>query len=83
MFGLAASVYAYPAALWYMLHNRQQPTELRRHGHCHMVAQCRYLIANTFQRIAIPPSIDHQPPRDSIAFRLISYQSYIHNFYSF
>ena len=66
--------------LWYILHNRQQPLELRRHGYCHMVAERQDLIANTLERIAEPTAVDDKATRNSCALRVISYQLKIHDF---
>lgn len=68
------------AALWYVLHNRQQPLELRRHGDGDMIAQRRDLIADAFEGVAEPTAVDDKATRNSCALRVISYQLQIHDF---
>jgi hypothetical protein len=57
---------------------RQQPLELRRHGHCHAIAQRRYLIPHALEGIAEPTTVNNQPPGDGGALRLISVKTNIH-----
>ena len=78
-----AHMESYAAALWYILHNRQQPLELRRHGYCHMVTQRRNLIPDALQRVAEPTAVDDKATSDGGALGLIADKLYIHNFIGF
>ena len=75
-----AAVESYAAALWYVLHNRQEATELGRHGDGEMIAQRRDLIANALERVAEPSTVDDKATCDGGAVGLITKQLYVHNF---
>ena len=59
VFGFAAAVEAYPRALWYVLHDRQQPLKLRRLGDADVVAKGEDLVSFTLEGVAEPPSVDY------------------------
>ena len=67
-------------ALWYILHNGQEATELGGHGDGEVVAKSGNLIADALQRVAEPTAVDHQPASDGGALGFISYQLKIHDF---
>ena len=83
MLGTSAAMNAYPAALWYILHDRQQPLELWRHGDGKMIAQRRDLIAEAFEGVAEPATVDDKATSDGGALGLITKQLYVHNFLGF
>ena len=68
------------AALWYILHNGQEATELRRHGDGDVVAKSGYLVADTFEGVAEPATVDDKAASDGGALGLVADKLYIHNF---
>ncbi len=54
-----AHMKSYATALWYILHNGQEATELGGHGYCHMVTQRRDLIADAFEGVAEPMAVGY------------------------
>ena len=54
-----AHMESYAAALWYILHNGQEATELRRHGDGEMIAQRRNLIADALEGVAEPTAVGY------------------------
>ena len=68
------------AALWYILHNGQKTTELGRHGDGEVVAKSGDLIADTFEGITEPSTIDHQSASNGGALGFITNQLQIHDF---
>jgi hypothetical protein len=67
-------------ALWYILHDRQKPLELRRHSHGDVVAKSGNLVADALQRVAEPATVDDKATSDGGAVGLITKQLYVHNF---
>ena len=71
---------SYAAALWYVLHNGQETTELGRHGDGEVVAKSGDLVADALQRVAEPTTVDDKATCDGGAVGLITKQLYVHNF---
>ena len=67
-------------ALWDILHERQEALELGGHGYCHMVAKSGDLIANAFESVAEPATVDDKATSNGGALGLITKQLYVHNF---
>ena len=66
------------AALWDVLHDRQQTFELRGVGNGNVVAESGDLIADTLKGIAEPSAIDNKATSDRIALGLIAIKMDIH-----
>ena len=71
---------SYSAALWDVLHDRQESLKLRGMGDGYVVAERGDLIADTLEGVAEPSAIDDKATGDGVALGLISNQLYIHNF---
>ena len=71
------------AALWNVLHDRQWAFETRRLGNAYRVTNGGDLVADTLKGVAEESTVDNKATSDGIALRLISNQSYIHNFLGF
>ena len=67
-------------ALWYILHNGQEATELGRHGDSDVVAKSGDLVADALQRVAEPTAVDDKATSDGGALGLVADKLYIHNF---
>ena len=67
-------------ALWDILHDRQQPLELRRHGDGDVVAKSGDLIADALEGVAEPTAVDDKATCDGGAVELITKQLYVHDF---
>ena len=66
------------AALWDVLHDRQQAFELWGVGNGNMVAESGDLIADTLEGVAKPTTVDDKATGDGIALRLIAIKMDIH-----
>ena len=55
---------AYSAALWYILHDRQEAAELRGLGDGNVVAKSGDLIADALEGITEPSTIDDEASGD-------------------
>ena len=64
----------------YILHNRQETTELGRHGDGEVVAKSRDLIADTLEGVAEPTAVDDKATCDGRALGHVADKLYIHNF---
>ena len=67
-------------ALWYILHNRQEATELGGHGDGEVVAKSGDLIADALEGVAEPATVDDKATSDGGALGLVADKLYIHNF---
>ena len=67
-------------ALWYILHNGQETTELGRHGYGEVVAKSGDLVADALEGVAEPTAVDDKATSDGGALGLITKQLYVHNF---
>ena len=67
-------------ARWDILHDRQEATELGRHGYGEVVAKSGDLIANAFESVAEPTTVDDKATSDGGALGLVADKLYIHNF---
>jgi hypothetical protein len=72
MLGFGAAMEAYSAALWYILHDRQEAAELRRMCNGNVVTESGYLIPYALKGIAEPSTIDDETSGDGGALGLIS-----------
>ena len=68
------------AALWYILHNGQEATELGGHGDGEVVAKSGDLVADTFERVAEPATVDDKATSNGGALGFVADKLYIHNF---
>ena len=60
------------AALWYILHNGQEATELGRHGDGDVVAKSGDLVADTLKGIAEESTVDNKATSDGGGLGLIT-----------
>ena len=67
-------------ALWYILHNGQETTELGGHGDGEVIAQRRDLIADALEGVTEPTAVDDKATSDGGAIGLITKQLYVHDF---
>ena len=67
-------------ALWYILHNGQEATELGGHGDGEVVAKSGNLVADALEGVAEPSVIDYKTTSDGGALGLVADKLYIHNF---
>ena len=67
-------------ALWYILHNGQETTELGGHGDGEVVAKSGDLVADALEGVAEPMAIDDKATSDGGALGLVADKLYIHNF---
>ena len=72
MLWFGATVEADSAALWDVLHDRQQSFEFWGLGYADLVTKSGDLIPDALQRVAEPSSVDDKAPCDGIALRLIT-----------
>ena len=70
------------AALWDVLHDRQQAFETRRLGNAYRVTNGGDLVADTLKGVAEESTVDNKATSDGGGLGVISYQLKIHNFYS-
>ena len=67
-------------ALWYILHNGQEATELGGHGDGEVVAKSGNLVADALEGVAEPTTVDDKAASDGGALGLITKQLYVHDF---
>ena len=75
-----AHMETYATALWYILHNGQEATELGGHGDGEVVAKSGNLVADALEGVAEPSVIDYKTTSDGGALGLVADKLYIHNF---
>ena len=67
-------------ALWYILHNGQETTELGGHGDGEVVAKSGDLVADALEGVAEPTAVDDKAASNGGALGFITNQLQIHDF---